>query len=113
MVMKFFFTFAVKIVLNAAVLYLLNLYLGGFTVYGDYISLLIGGLVFAFIGTVIRPIVRLVTAPIVWLTLGLFNIVINIGLLLLADKILPQLEIHGYWTVLIASIIISLVNSIF
>lgn len=111
--MKFLLKFAVKVVLNGAVLYLLNLYLGGFTVYGNYVSLLIGGAVFAVIAMVIRPVVRLITAPIVWLTLGLFNIVINIALLLLADRILPQLEIHGYWTVFIASIIISLVNSIF
>ncbi len=111
--MKFLLKFAVKIVLNAAILYLLHLYLEGFTVYGDYVSLLIGGAVLAFIGMVIRPIVRLVTAPIVWLTLGLFNLVINIGLLYIADLILPQLEIHGFWTLFIASIIISLVNSIF
>lgn len=111
--MKFLLKFAVKVVLNGAVLYLLNLYLGGFTVHGNYVSLLIGGAVFAAIAMVIRPVVRLITAPIVWLTLGLFNIVINIALLLLADRILPQLEIHGYWTVFIASIIISLVNSVF
>ena len=111
--MKFLLKFAVKVALNAVVLYLLNMYLGGFRVYGDYTSLLIGGAVLAFIGMVIRPVVRLVTAPIVWLTLGLFNLVINVGLLLLANWILPQLEIHGYWTLLIASIIISLVNSVF
>jgi len=111
--MKFLFKFAVKIILNAAVFYLLNANLDGFTLTGDYISLLIGGAVLAFIGTVIRPIVRLVTAPIVWLTLGLFNLVINAGLLYAVDQILPQLEIQGFLALFIASIIISLANSFF
>jgi putative membrane protein len=111
--MKFFFKFAVKIALNGLVLYILNKYLAGFTVYGDYGSLLIGGAVLAFISIVIRPIVRLVTAPIVWLTLGLFNLVINAGLLFIADLILPQLEITGFGTLFIASIIIALANSFF
>ena len=111
--MKFLLKFAVKTILNAGVLYLLNIYLGGFTVHGDYVSLLIGGAVLAFISMVIRPVVRLITAPIVWLTLGLFNLVINAGLLFLADQFLPQLEIHGFETLFIASIIIALVNSFF
>ncbi|MBI3442743.1 MAG: phage holin family protein [Candidatus Sungbacteria bacterium] len=111
--MKFILKFAVKTVLNGVVLYLLHSYLAGFIVRGDYVSLLIGGAVLAFIGMVVRPIVRLVTAPIVWLTLGLFNLVINVGLLYVADQILPQVEIHGYLTLLLASIIISLVNSLF
>lgn len=111
--MKFLLKFGVKTVLNAGVLYLLSMYLGGFSVAGNYVSFLIGGAVLAFIGTVIRPIVRFIVAPIVWLTLGLFNLVINIGLLLLADQLLPQLEIHGFGTLLIASIVLSLVNSFF
>lgn len=111
--MKFLLKFAVKIVLNAAVLYLLNMYLAGFTVAGDYVSLLIGGVVLAFISIVIRPVVRFITAPIVWLTLGLFNLVINVGLLYVADLILPQLEIHGAATLFIASIVIALANAFF
>ena len=111
--MKFLLKFVVKTVLNAIILYVLNKYLPGFTVYGDYVSFLIGGAVLAFISMVIRPIVRLITAPIVWLTLGLFNLVINMGLLFIADWILPQLEITGFTTLLIASIIIALVNSFF
>lgn len=111
--MKFLVKFIVKIILNAGVVYLLNMYLGGFTVHGDYASFLIGGAVLAFIGMVIRPIVRVVTAPIVWLTLGLFNLVINVGLLYVADLVLPQVEIHGLETLFIASIVIALVNSFF
>lgn len=111
--MKFLFKFAVKVVFNAVVLYILSTYLGGFTVYGDYTSFLIGAAVLAFISIVIRPIVRLITAPLVWITLGLFNLVINAGLLFIADQILPQLQITGFWTLLIASIIIALANSFF
>lgn len=111
--MGFLFKFVLKIVINGALLYGLNMYLSGFFVDTAYVSLLIGGLVLAFISTVIRPIVRLITAPIVWLTLGLFNLVINIGLLYAADVILPQLDIQSAWALFIASIIISLVNSIF
>ena len=111
--MRFLLKFAVKTVLNAGVLYLLSMHLGGFRVLGDYTSFLIGGAVLAFISMVIRPIVRLLTAPIVWLTLGFFNLVINAGLLWVADWLLPQLSINGFEALFIASIIIALVNSFF
>ena len=111
--MKFLFKFAVKVVLNVAILYVLNAYLSGFVVRGDYTSFLIGAAVLAFMSTIVRPVVRLLTAPIVWLTLGLFNLVINVGLLWVADQVLPQLSINGFVTLLIASIIIALVNSFF
>ena len=111
MSMKFLFKFGAKVLLSAAVLYLLNMYLPGFIVRGDYVAFLTVGAALAFISTVIRPIVRLITAPIVWLTLGLFNLVINVGLLFLADWILPQVQINGFSTLFIASIVIALVNS--
>ena len=110
--MKFLFRFALKIFLNAVALYALHLYLSGFILEMGLMPLVIGGMFLAFIATFIRPVIRLVTAPLVWLTLGLFNIIINIGLLWIADQILPQLEIAGFKPLFIASIILGLINSL-
>jgi uncharacterized membrane protein YvlD (DUF360 family) len=48
----------------------------------------------------------------VFLTLGLFNIIINVGLLLLADRFLEKLSIQSFWTAFWAVILFSLTNFI-
>ena len=64
----------------------------------------------ALLYTVIRPFLRLITAPLVWVTFGLFNIAINMALLWGADRALPELAIDNITTLFYVSIIIAVVN---
>ncbi|MDA8611380.1 phage holin family protein, partial [Candidatus Pacebacteria bacterium] len=60
-----------------------------------------------------KPIIILLTLPINILTLGLFSLVINALLIMLAAKIVPDFIVSGFWTALLFSIVVSLVNAIF
>ena len=78
---------------------------------GGWQAIVLGALVLALLHTFLRPILRLITAPIRWITLGLFNLVINMALLALADFLLPSLSVTGLPTLFWTSLIIAVANA--
>jgi putative membrane protein len=74
--------------------------------------LVIGGAVLGIANSIIKPILTLLTLPLVILTLGLALFAINVGMLALAEWIAPDFSIDGFWTYIGATIIVSLVNYI-
>jgi len=105
--------FIARIVLNAAALYGAKTFFEGFSLAEGIIPLTVGAVALALIYTFLRPIVSLVTTPLRWLTFGLFNIVISIFLLWLADFLLAILTINDLGTLFWASLLIALANSFF
>ena len=102
--------FLIKVLLNGLGLYIAEAYLSGFTLQGGIKSILISAVLIALLWSLLRPILRLLATPLVWVTLGLFNIVINMALLWVADLLLPELSINGISTLLLLSIILSIAN---
>ena len=100
-----------RIVINGIALWVLAYYFPNFILSGGVESLIIGALVLAVINAFVRPILKIIAAPFMLLTFGLFNIVINIALLYIADQVLTQLTITGFTTLFWTSLIIALVNS--
>ena len=80
---------------------------------GGVSALAIGAIVLTLLNIFIKPVIRIITAPLRWLTLGLFNIIINIAILWLADQILPSITIHDYITLFLTSLIVSFANIFF
>jgi putative membrane protein len=74
--------------------------------------LLLGAAVLGIANSVLKPIVTLLTLPLVIVTLGLGLFAINVAMLALAEWIAPDFSIDGFWTYLGATIIVWLVNSI-
>ena len=72
--------------------------------------LLIGAAVLAIANTIIKPILTLLTLPLVIITLGLFLFVINVAMLAFAEWIAPNFSIDGFWTYVGATIVVWLVN---
>ena len=60
--------------------------------------LLIGALVLAIANAVIKPVLTILTLPLVVVTLGLFYLIINIAMVGLAEWIAPDFSISGFWT---------------
>jgi putative membrane protein len=61
----------------------------------------------------IRPILILLTLPITVLTLGLFSLIINALLVLLASLIVPGFSVDGFWTALLFAIALAVINWVF
>jgi putative membrane protein len=72
--------------------------------------LLVGAAVLAIANTIVKPILTLLTLPLVIITLGLFLFVINVAMLALAEWIAPDFSIDGFWTYVGATIVVWLVN---
>jgi len=74
--------------------------------------LLGAAIVLGLINAVVRPLALVLTFPITVITLGLFLLVLNAGMLALASWFLPGFHITGFWPAFWGAIIVSLVSSI-
>lgn len=57
-----------------------------------------------------RPVLLILTLPINILTLGLFSFVINAMLLKMVSGVIPGFEVHGFWSAVVGSLLISIVS---
>ena len=64
--------------------------------------------IIALINTFIKPLLQIITLPINILTLGLFSLVINALLLMLAGYVTPGFEVEGFLSALVGSVLLSL-----
>ncbi|MFC4870842.1 phage holin family protein [Negadavirga shengliensis] len=85
--------------------------LPGITV-DDYLTGVIIAALLALLNITIKPILIFLTIPITLITLGLFLLVINALLVVIAAKIVSGFTVDGFWWALLFSLILSLVNSI-
>ncbi len=69
--------------------------------------------VLGIINTFFKPILSLLTLPLTIFTLGIFSLVLNALLIILASKVVPGFSIAGFWPALWFSIVLSLVNALF
>jgi putative membrane protein len=73
-------------------------------------SLLIGALVLMIGNAIIKPILAILTLPLVIITFGLSYFAINVLMLALAEWIAPNFSIDGFWTYIGATIVVWIVN---
>jgi putative membrane protein len=64
----------------------------------------------AVLNTLLKPILVVLTIPITIITLGLFLLVINAGMILLADRMMDSLKVDGFWWALIFSVLLTIVT---
>lgn len=62
------------------------------------------------INVTLKPILILLTLPINILTLGLFTLVINALMVLLATTVIKGFDVHSFWTALLFSVVLSIVS---
>ena len=73
-------------------------------------SVLIGAAVLAVGNAFIKPILAILTLPLIIVTLGLAYFAINVAMLALAEWIAPNFSIDGFWTYVGATIVVWFVN---
>jgi putative membrane protein len=103
--------FILRVLLTAAAVLLIGNFISGVQVESYSVAILVAlvlGLLFAFL----KPIIVVLTLPITVVTLGLFLLVINTLLILLADKIVPGFSVDGFWIAMLFSILLSIAESL-
>lgn len=79
--------------------------------YSDSIGAVVAsGFVLAIVNTIVRPLVVFLALPAVLLSLGIFMIVINGLMIMIAAKLYGPLEVQNFSTAIVAGLVIGLVN---
>ncbi len=99
-----------SIVVNAASLLITAYLIPGFIIQ-DLKTALIAAVVIGIINTFIKPVLKIITLPITFITLGLFALVLNVFLLWGAAYITPGFTLEGLLPAILGSIVLSLVSS--
>ena len=73
-------------------------------------KLIVSGLILGLVNAFVRPLAFILTLPLTVLTLGLFLLVLNAGMVALVAWIVPGFEISGFWTAVGTALIVSLVS---
>ncbi|BAU27897.1 putative membrane protein [Aneurinibacillus soli] len=72
----------------------------------------IAALVLGVINTILRPILKLLALPITILTFGIFALIINAAMLILAGHLVSGFHVSGFFTAFFGSIVLSIVSSV-
>jgi putative membrane protein len=102
-------TLVLRLAVNAAALWLANALWDGVSIHG-WAAYLIGALVLGIANAILKPILAVLTLPLIVLTLGFFYLVINIAMVALAEWIAPNFSIDGFWSYVGTVVVIWLVN---
>lgn len=76
-------------------------------------TVIILALVLGLLNTLLRPILVFFTIPITIITLGLFLLVINAGIILMASNLVDGFSVNGFWCAIGFSLILSFIGMIF
>ena len=108
--------FILRWVINAIALYLAILILPGIDLESGLVSIIWLALIFGLINALLRPLISILTCPLILLTLGLFTLVINTFLFWLTSVIGQYFNLElviadpVWWNAFLGGLIVSIVS---
>jgi putative membrane protein len=106
--------FLVRLLISAAALWVATKIVPGVTYSGDGIYLILVALVFGLLNALVRPVLALLTCPLLILTLGLFTFVINALVLWLTGALSGKLglgfHVAGFWAAFLGALVVTVVS---
>jgi putative membrane protein len=108
--------FLIRLLVNAAALWLATRIVTGVTYTGALIPFLGVALVFGIVNAIIRPILKFFTFPLFILTLGLFSLVLNGMMLWLTSRIAARLglgfHVDGFVAAFLGALVVSIASTL-
>lgn len=101
--------FLLRAAITALGLWVASEILSGLT-FDSTVKLIVAAIVLGVVNAFVRPLAFILTLPLTVLTLGLFLLVLNAGMVALVAWIVPGFQITGFWTAVGAALIVSLVS---
>ena len=98
--------------IDAAALAVAAWIFSGISVGGSAATLIVSALVFGILATFVKPVLKLLTFPLMLLTLGIMWFLVAMFILWLTDVIVGGLTIEGFWTLVGGTIVVWLVGAI-
>ncbi len=104
--------FVIKLLLSAISVLVSAYLLPGANVDG-FLSAFVVAIFLALFSATLKPLLIILTIPVTVVTMGLFLLVINALMIMLADYLVTGFSVDGFWWALIFGIILAIVNGIF
>ena len=104
--------FLARSIANSLGILIAGLAIPGFMFTGDFKVLLLAGLILALANTIIRPILKLLSLPLIIITFGLFLVVVNMIVLKIVDYAFTTLTIQTLGALFWGTVLVSIVNGL-
>ena len=95
----------IRLIISTIAVLVTDLLLSGVHL-GEFPAALWVAIVLGVLNTVVRPLIILLTLPVTLVTLGLFVLVINAGMVMLAARLLDDFHVESFWWALGFSIVL-------
>ncbi len=103
--------FIIRYIAISLIVYLIPKYVKGITV-DSFTAAIYVALAMGFLNSFVKPILKIISFPITFITLGLFSLLINVGLVYLVEAYIHGFHVAGFIAPLIFSFIVGLTGSI-
>ncbi len=105
----------IRLIINAIALYAATqVGIAGLSLKGDWTTIAIVAFIFGLVNALVRPLLTLLTCPLLLLTLGLFTLVINALMLALTGWIAAYFHlgfvVDGFWAAFLGALVVSIVS---
>lgn len=100
-----------QIILTGIIVLVLSNVLGGVYV-ADFFTAIVVAAILALLNIFVKPILLILTLPVTVVTFGLFLLVINALIILMADGLIGRFRVDGFWWAVLFSILLSFLQSI-
>ncbi len=100
----------VQILSNILAIWLAVYLIPGITWNNKWQTLVIAGVILGLANFILKPILSLLSLPLIILSLGLFSVIINVALLYLAAYLVPGFNIQNLLAAVLGTLLISIVN---
>jgi putative membrane protein len=108
--------FLIRLVITACSLWVAVKLVPGLTYSGPLLNLLLVAIVFGVLNAFVRPLLYMLTCPLIILTLGLFTLVLNGVLLFLtgmaSDWLGLGFNVSGFWPAFLGALVVSITSAI-
>lgn len=108
--------FLLRLLVNAAALWVATQVVSGVHYEGDVLPFLMVALIFGVINATLRPLTKLLTCPLILLTLGLFTFIVNGFMLWLTSSFAGALgigfHVDSYVSAFLGALVVSLVSTL-
>ncbi|MEC5156364.1 phage holin family protein [Chryseobacterium sp. MP_3.2] len=101
----------IKLLVTAVVAYFLSYILTGIR-FDGFTSAIIFAIVLGLLNLIVTPILKILGLPLTIITLGLFSLVINAIVILIAESAISGMTVDSFWWAFIFSMALSLITSL-
>lgn len=102
--------FLISLLLSAVAVFASAYLVPGVQIDG-FVTALIVAVVLGLVNATIGFMLKLLTAPLNWITLGLVSLIINVLMVLLVDNFINGFSTNGFWAAAIFALVLAIIQS--